>query len=176
MNVFQTPETSLHDDNCLYAAGMSYDLVLVLVSPEEPEPIDRACELVAPLMHDRDYRCCRANRDEDDGDTGPACGHYWDAGPNLGRRQVGILWRDRYGAVMEEHPIINPLDELRRAGDIDLRATFLVPSTLITPGGECHLMDGNPHTMCARLADIARYEDRLAQYPNCLAVPFYCHW
>jgi hypothetical protein len=89
---------------------------------------------------------------------------------------VGILWRDRYGAVMKQHPITNPMDELRRVGDIDLRATFLVPTTLITPDGECYLLDGDPHAMSARLADIARYEDRLAQYPDCLAVPFYCHW
>src|ERR1700721_2391176 len=85
---------------------------------------------MAPFMHDRDYQCCRANRDEDDGDRGPGYGRYWDAGPNLGRRQVGILWRDRYGAVMKQHPITNPMDEHGRVGDVDLRATFLVPTTL----------------------------------------------
>ena len=52
---------------------MSYELVLVLVGPEEPEPIDLACELVAQFMHDRDYQCCRENRDDDDGDGRPGC-------------------------------------------------------------------------------------------------------
>jgi hypothetical protein len=158
---------------------MSYELVLVLVPQDEAEPIERACELVAPFMHDEASLRCEANASENQdagtGTSGPACGHHWDAGPDLGRRAVGILWRDRYGAVMKEHPITRPIDELRRVGDINLRATFLVPTTLITPDGECYFTDGAPHGMAATLADVARYEDRLAQYPDCLAVPIYCH-
>jgi hypothetical protein len=40
---------------------MSYELVLVLVPPDEPEPIERAYELVAPFMHDQAYLCCTDN-------------------------------------------------------------------------------------------------------------------
>lgn len=154
---------------------MAYELVLVLVSSDDPSPIDRAQSLITPFWHHRSGDCCDCREDEDLGWQGVARGHYWDYGSTPGWREQGTLWRDRYGAIREDHPIGGPLDELRRAGDIDLRAQLLDPEALITPDGNCYFM-GEPHKgEGASMKEFAEFEDRLAAHPDCVAVPLWCH-
>jgi hypothetical protein len=159
-----------------------YELVLVLVPPDERDPLARADELISPYL----YRDDRIPDDEysEMNEEGPeAEGHqgsgdeppYWDSA-DVGWRGKGRLWWDRYGNLPDDHPITKPADEIRRAGEIDSRATMLVPSGLVTPDGELHPLGESVHRDYYSLADYAEYEDRLAAHADHLAVPMRCHW
>jgi hypothetical protein len=166
---------------------MTYELVLVLVPPDDPSPVDRAYALITPFWHHQDKNCCPVgegaeDEHEDDGEdensdeAESAPQHYWDYGSTIGWRLQGALWRDRYGEIPADHPINSSLDEVRRAADIDLRALLLDPEALITPDGTCHFMDEPHKGEFASTRKLAEYEDRLAAHPDCLTVPIWCHW
>ena len=146
-----------------------YDLVVVLVSPDESDPVLGAEALLAVYMH-KDY-CER--------ETEP-CGNgcWWD-GVRAGWQGTGFFWWDRYGMLPAGHPIRSPGDEARRAGDIDVRLVCLgrkVPAALVLPDGQLNWIGQPPRPMIWELPDIARYEDLMGKFPDHIAVPMGCHW
>lgn len=154
---------------------MTYELVLAVVPSDTSDPVERAYELMDPFFHSEEY--CRWQEEDCDEDDEPCrSGHFWD-GANVGGRYhfSGCLWRDRYGRALPDHPINGPEDEIRRVGDLDLRFLYLSPTGLVTPDGDIYFMAGKsgrwPHT----IAQFIAYEDRLAAYPDHLAIPMACH-
>jgi hypothetical protein len=154
---------------------MTYELVLAVVPPDIPDPVERACELMDPYFHteecphwreedcdEADYERCRSR-------------HFWDGGIVGGRYFSGCLWRDRYGLALPDHPINGPEDEIRRVGDMDLRFLYLSPTGLVTPDSDIYFMAGGAGRCDHTIAQFIAYENRLTAYPNHLAVPMACH-
>jgi hypothetical protein len=83
----------------------------------------------------------------------------------------GFVWSDRYGEVPADHPIKVPVDEARRAGDIDVRITWKIPGALILPDGQLHWVGSEPLPMVVTMRDIAQYEDLLTKFSDHVAVP-----
>jgi hypothetical protein len=169
----------MHDQACLYfdrtlGGDVTYELVLAVVPADSPDPVDHACQLLEPFLHTDD---CQHDPDEQHvREKLRTAGHFWDgACVGHGHHFTGRLWLDRYGKLPPDHPINRPEDEIRRAGDVDLRALMLLPCALVTPDGLLYLPGGEPHSMFNSRADHAELEDRLAEYPDHLAVPVACH-
>jgi hypothetical protein len=144
-----------------------YELVLVLVPPDERDPLARADELISPYLYPGDEYSETCENE----DAPP----YWNSA-SVGWQGKGRLWWDRYGNLPDDHLITKPVDETRRAGEIDSRATWLVPGGVVTPDGELHLLGKSAHQDYYSLAEYAEYEDLLAAHADCLAVPMRCHW
>jgi hypothetical protein len=153
---------------------MTYELVLALVPPDTPDPVERACELMDPFFHCE--TCCHW-QEEDYDEDGPAPRqgeHFWDGANVGGHYHEGCLWRGRYGLLPPDHPINSLEDEVRRAGDLDLWFQYLPPTGLVTPDGDIYFTAGEPGAWQS-IAQLRAYEDRLAKYPDHLAVPMECH-
>jgi hypothetical protein len=140
--------------------GFMYELVVVLVSPEEPDPVPVASAQLAPYVH------------KDECGSVP-CGNgcWWDAVRAGWRGGPGFFWYDRYGEVPVDHPIEAPADEARRAGDIDIRLAWRIPGAIILPDGQLRWVGDGPRAPFYTLRDVARYEDLLREFPDHTAVP-----
>ena len=144
---------------------MTYELVLAVVPPDTPDPVERAYELMDPYCHSEKcgagYRCWSR--------------HFWDGVNAGGHYFEACLWRDRYGRRLPDHPINVHADEIRRVGDVDLCFLYLSPTALVTPDGGIYFMTGEPHRGYETIAQLIAYEERLAADPDGLAVPLECH-
>jgi hypothetical protein len=161
-----------------------YELILVLVPPDERDPIARADELISPYLYGDDrisggeYSETFGNEDDPEADAlqgGKDEPPYWDSA-DVGWRAEGRRWWDKYGNLPADHPITKPADEIRRAGEIDSRATILAPCGVVTPDGELHPLGNSVHEEYYSLAEYAEYEERLAAHADHLVVPMRCHW
>jgi hypothetical protein len=139
-----------------------YDLVVVLVSPDEADPVCCAVARLAAYIHKDD--------------CGPEpCGNgcWWDGCALAGKVRAfsgGIAT----GSFPADHPIKSPADEARRAGDIDIRLVCLgrkVPGALTLPDGQLRWVGQPPRPMIWELPDVARYEDLMSEFPDHIAVP-----
>jgi hypothetical protein len=161
-----------------------YELILVLIPPNERDILARADELISPYLYPVDgisgdeYTETFGNEGhpeagarQDSKDAPP----YWDSA-DVGWRAEGRLWWDKYGNLPDDHPITKPADEIRRAGEIDSRATMLAPVGVVTPDGELHPLGNSVHGDYYSLAEYAEYEERLAAHADHLVVPMRCHW
>jgi hypothetical protein len=145
---------------------VTYELVLAVVPSDSSDPVERAYALVDPYCHSEECG---------DGDGQCHSGHFWD-GANVGGHYFsGCLWRDRNGRAMADHPINVPEDTIRRVGDVDLRFLYLSPTSLITPDGNVYFMSGKPRECYPTITQFMAYEERLAAYPDHLAIPMECH-
>jgi hypothetical protein len=152
---------------------MTYELVLAVVPPDESDPIGRAYELLDPFFHTED--CRHSTWEGEDGYQVLPGECMWDGAKVADRYHFsGRLWHDRYGHVPPDHPVNGPEDEVRRAGDINMRLLFLHPTAMVTPDGHIYYMGDKRHASCTT-AQYATYEDRLAEYPDHLVVPMACH-
>jgi hypothetical protein len=139
--------------------GFMNELVVVLVSPDEPDPVRGASRQLAPYIH------------KDECGSVPCGNGCWLDGVRAGWAAVGFFWWDRYGEAPADRPIKTPADEARRAGDIDVRLTWRVPCAIILPDGQLHWVGNGPRPLHCTLRDVAHYEDLLSQFPDHIAVP-----
>lgn len=155
---------------------MTYELVLAVMPPDRPDPVEYVERLMDPFLHTEECHHIWQENEDPYKEEPVRPGHFWDSADVGGRYFSGCLWRDRNGLRLPDHPINGPEDEVRLVCDVDLRFLYLSPTSLVTPDGDIYFMMGCrtgrwPPTIALFMA----YEDRLAAYPDHLAVPLSCH-
>lgn len=139
-------------------------LVVVLVSPDEPDFVAAASARMARYVHTDECGSVPCNN-----------GCWWCCVRAGWEHAPGFFWRDRYGETPAVHPVKVPADEARRAGDIDVRITWNIPGALILPDGQLHWVGREPLVADASLREVGQYEDLLTKFSGHMAVPMSGH-
>jgi hypothetical protein len=160
---------------------VSYVLMIALtpaVDPGDPPlPLLTRARL---LMYPYVYRnTCREHGLDPEGAVRCSCTPWDDA--KVGRMDIfrGYLWRDRDGRPLPDHPVADPEDEPRPATEVKLsRHNHPTPHGVVTPDGEAHYLAGRDAHDFGNysIAHFRQLQDLITSHPDCMAVPFSCHW